>query len=65
MGVKYIADEVGIVPVPKPEYEELVRDSETLDIIKTLMKKSNYVSTGDLKIILGIEESEGKKSESV
>lgn len=60
-----ITDVFTTVTVPKPEYEELVRDSETLDIIKTLMKKNDYVSTGDLKIILGIEESEGKKSESV
>lgn len=65
MEVKCITNEVGTVSVPKSEYEALVRDSEKLDIIKTLMQKSNYVSTGDLKIILGIEESEEKKNESV
>ena len=60
-----ITDVFTTVTVPKPEYEELVRDSERLDIIEAMLKKNGYVSSGDVKIILGIEESEEKKNESV
>ena len=49
----------------KSEYEELVKRNERLRIIEAMLKKNNYVSTGDLKTILGIEESEEKKNEFV
>lgn len=62
MEVKCIVNEVGTVSVPKSEYEALVRDSETLDIITAMVRDSKYVSISDLKIILRIEESEEKKN---
>lgn len=57
-----LTDVFATVTVPKPEYEKLVRDSERLDIIEAMLKKNGYVSSGDVKIILGIEESEEKKN---
>lgn len=57
-----LTDAFATVTVPKSEYEALVRDSETLDIITAMVRDSKYLSTGDLKIILRIEESEEKKN---
>ncbi len=65
MEAKIITDIEGTVTVPKPEYEKLVRDSEKLDVIEALLRKNNYITTGDLQAIFGIEEREEKKSESV
>ncbi len=65
MALNGFTDITATVTVPKPEYEKLVRGSGRLDIIEALLKKNAYISTGDLKAILGIEESEEKKNESV
>ena len=51
-----ITDVFTTVNVPKPEYEDLVRDSEQLAIVKNLLGSGRYVSTDDLKIILGLKE---------
>lgn len=49
------------IVVDKEEYEELVRDSARLSIIKNYVKKSEYISTKDIKILLEKEEKEGEK----
>ena len=58
MSVNGITDVVVTVSVPKPEYEELVRDSETLNIIKRVVETDQYVTAKDIKILLGVEEGE-------
>ena len=55
-----LSDVFTTVTIPKTEYEELVRDSERIAIVKNLLKKDKYGLTGDLKVILNIEESEDK-----
>lgn len=60
-----ITDIVATVTVPKPEYESLVRESERLDILKSFIKKGKYITTDDIKAILGDEEREGEQNESV
>lgn len=57
-----ITDVFTTVTVPKLEYEELVRDSEKLGVIEALLQKNNYITTGDLQAILGIEKREEKKN---
>lgn len=44
------------VLVPVYEYEQLVRDSERLSVVKNLVANSSYVGKGDLLLVLGIEE---------
>lgn len=41
-------------------YDELVRAHERLEILARFAMKSDYISIGDIKTILGLEESEGK-----
>lgn len=60
-----ITDIVVTVSVPKPEYEELVRDSEQLSTVKKLLVNGKYVSTEDLKIILDIERDDNKPIKSL
>ena len=60
MALNGLSDVLATVTIPKPEYEELVRDSERIAIVKNLLKKDRYGLTGDLKVILNIEESEDK-----
>lgn len=60
MALNGLSDVLATVTIPKPEYEELVRDSERIAIVKNLLKKDKYGLTGDLKVILNIEESEDK-----
>lgn len=55
-----LSDVFTTVTIPKTEYEELVRDSERIAIVKNFLKKDRYGLTGDLKVILNIEESEDK-----
>jgi hypothetical protein len=59
-----ITDIVATVTVPKPEYETLIRGSEQIDIIKSLLAKNEYVSTGDLRVILNVEKPEEGKEEN-
>lgn len=60
MALNGLSDVLATVTIPKPEYEELVRDSERIAIVKNFLKKDRYGLTGDLKVILNIEESEDK-----
>ena len=53
MATNGITDVFSTVSVPKPEYEELVRDSERLDIISAILEENKYISTSDLRCILG------------
>lgn len=55
-----LTDLVATVTVPKTEYEMLVRESERLDILKNFIKKGKYITTDDIKAILGDEEREGE-----
>lgn len=57
-----VKDLYAIVTITNLEYEALVRESERLRIIEALLKKNNYVSTGDLQAVFGTEESEEKKN---
>lgn len=63
MATNGITDVFTTVSVPKPEYEELVRESEQNGIVRSLLKKNKYVSTEDLKVILDVEESQKKEGE--
>lgn len=41
------------------EYRELLKEAERAAVIRKLVKKDGYANTGDVKAILGIEETEG------
>ena len=56
MGMNGITDIVVTVQVPKPEYEELVRESNTLRIIENYIQEAKYPSIETVKCILGIEK---------
>ena len=56
MAVNGLLDVVTAVTVPKPEYEELVRDSNTLDILKDYISTSRYPSIETVGCILGIKK---------
>lgn len=58
-----LTDIIATVTVPKPEYETLIRESEQIDIIKSMLRKNEYVSTGDLRVILNVEKPEEGKCE--
>ena len=53
------------VHIPKDEYEELVRESEKLSIIKAMLEANNYIPSSDFKAIVGIKEKDGDSNESV
>lgn len=63
MATNGISDIFTTVSVPKPEYENLVRDSEKIETLKRLIKSSKYVTTGEVMAILEIEESDKEESE--
>ena len=56
-----ITDIGSTVTISKNEYENLVRDSEQLAIVKNYVEKQEYISTKDIKVLLEIEEKEGEK----
>ena len=58
-----ITDVIATVSVPKPEYEELVRDSEQLAIVRRMVCKGKYFCQEDLKAILDVEEPQKKEGE--
>lgn len=62
MALNGITDTFTTVSVPKSEYEELVRDSETLQIVRDYVGKVQYINDATLKILLDIEEK-SKESE--
>ena len=49
------------VTITKKEYENFLRESERINIVKRHLKKDGYISDSDLKIIFNFEESEGEK----
>lgn len=55
MAINGITDIVEIINVPKSEYENLIRESETLAIIKDLYKAKKYVDADDMRRILNVE----------
>lgn len=61
MATNGITDVFTTVSVPKPEYEELIRESEQLKAVKRMLQKGEYVSTDDLRTIVNIskEKEEG------
>lgn len=48
--------DIATVTIPQKEYEKLVRENEQIGIIKRLLAKSEYISTGDLRVILNVEK---------
>lgn len=57
---------VSQVTIDTKKYEELVRDSQTLDVIKNMVAKNKYVSVEDIRTITSLnEEKGGNENESV
>jgi len=56
-----LTDIVATVSISKNEYEELVRDSEQLKIVKKFVKESKYANSNDVAILLNISEEEGEE----
>lgn len=56
--------DIPTVTIPIKEYETLIRESEQVAIIKGLLVKSEYISTGDLRVILNVEKPEEGKEEN-
>lgn len=56
-----LTDLVSTVSISKSEYEELVRDSEQLKIVKKFVKESEYAGTKDIEILLNTSEEEGEE----
>lgn len=54
MAVNGITDIVTTVTVPKSEYEALLRESETLSIVKVLYETKKYIDADDMRNILGV-----------
>jgi hypothetical protein len=63
MATHNLTDIVSTINISKSEYEELVRESNTLRIIENLVSTKKYVDAETLRSILSInlEESEGEK----
>lgn len=56
-----LTDVVATVMVPKPEYEDLIRESNTLRIIENYISTETFPSINTVKCLLGLEtESEDK-----
>ena len=53
-----LTDLVATVTLPKSEYEELIRDSERVQVIERYMNGNKYASATDIAAILGIEKGE-------
>ena len=49
-------DEIPVVVISVAEYKELVSDSSKLQVIKNLLEKEQYVSSGTLQNILNIKK---------
>jgi hypothetical protein len=57
---------VSQVTIDTKKYEELVRDSQTLNVIKNMVANNKYVSVEDIRTITSLnEEKGGNKNESV
>lgn len=57
---------VSQVTINTSKYEELVRDSQTLNVIRNMVANNKYVSVEDVRTITSLnEEKGGNKNESV
>lgn len=57
---------VSQVTIDTKKYEELVRDSQTLNVIKNMVANNKYVSVEDIRTITSLnEEKGGNENESV
>jgi len=56
-----LTDLAATVSISKNEYEELVRDSEQLKIVKKFIKESKYAGSNDVAILLNIGEEKGEE----
>lgn len=61
MGMNGVTDLVASLTIPKPEYENLVMDSEKVKCIKHYIASSNYPSMDVVKAILNIVEEESEE----
>lgn len=57
-------EETAVVVISVAEYKELVSDSSKLQVIKNLLEKEQYVSSGTLQNILNIK-MEGSEQNGV
>ena len=56
----------GQVTIDTSKYEELVRDSQTLNVIKNMVANNKFVSVEDIRTITSLnEEKGGNENESV
>ncbi len=58
-GVTETITDAGMVMIPLWEYEELVRDSERLQVLKNFVSHTEYVSKKDLLVMISGVEKEG------
>lgn len=63
MALNGITDICATVSVPKPEYEELIRESNTLHILENIVSAQKYVDADTLRNILGIKSNESEGEE--
>ena len=54
-------DEVMTLRVTAGDFERLIRDSEKVATLKRLLEKHHFITTVELKTILGVEEA-GEKN---
>lgn len=52
-----------MVEVPLPEYEKLVRNSESIAAVKRLLAANDYISTKDIAALLDINAEERETEE--
>lgn len=53
-----LSDLIATVTLPKSEYEDLVRESNTLRILENYINSTKYVDKEVLQAILGIESED-------
>lgn len=53
-----LSDLVATITLPKSEYEDLVRESNTLRILENYINSTKYVDKEVLQTILGIESED-------
>ena len=49
--------------ITKHEYTQLVRDSETLNLLKNYLSSNKYIGVDDLRLFLNIKKEEQKAGE--
>ena len=61
MALNGLTDLIETVSVPKSEYENLIRESETLDILRTIFRNQKYIAPETIRDILGVEYLESEE----